>query len=240
MYDPRVVDTFVAIYATLPQESADASQNMLAELVSGSGIARQSIRSDIRDRLIGTPSGSEAGRSIEEIGRALTRALESFGPDVVCAIYRHETQTDDLVATYISSARHRFIVGTRIPLGERVSGWVGANRRTIVNSDPQLDLGTLASQATPRLHRSLATPLVCGEALMGVCTLYSADPRGFSEEHARWLELLVNDVVGRIEPSASVATLASRVRPARRLPPHHQVIRPFDRDERPSAARAFK
>jgi len=45
------------------------------------------------------------------------------------------------------------LVGLRIPIGQRLSGWVAANRQTIVNSDAALDLGDSA-KATPTPLRS--------------------------------------------------------------------------------------
>ena len=34
--------------------------------------------------------------------------------------------------------------GMKVSLGQRLSGWVAANRQTISNSDPMLDLGDVA------------------------------------------------------------------------------------------------
>ena len=56
--------------------------------------------------------------------------------------------------------------------GERApTGWVAAHRRTIVNSDAALDLSGLDLPAVPRT--CLSTPLLDGETLVGVLTLYA-------------------------------------------------------------------
>ena len=49
-----------------------------------------------------------------------------------------------------ASGEHAELVnGLRIPLGQRLTGWVGANRQTILNSDPVLDLGDMARSLNP-------------------------------------------------------------------------------------------
>ena len=69
-----------------------------------------------------------------------------------------------------------------IPLGERVSGWVAANRQQIINSDARLDLGPSAS-GTPLLY-CVATPLVHDGRIAGVLTAYADDARSAPNRRA--------------------------------------------------------
>jgi diguanylate cyclase (GGDEF)-like protein len=82
----------------------------------------------------------------------------------------------------------------RIPLGERLSGWVAANRQTISNSDPVLDLGDAARSHSLSLRSCISTPLVVGDELIGVLTLYSGEPNAFNEDHKRVIEVVGREI----------------------------------------------
>ena len=86
------------------------------------------------------------------------------------------------------------IKGLRIPLGQRLSGWVAANRQTISNSDPTLDLGDVVRTHTPRLRSSLSTPLTCNDQLIGVLTLYSDGADAFNDDHRRVIEAVARQI----------------------------------------------
>jgi GAF domain-containing protein len=66
-------------------------------------------------------------------------------------------------------------------VGERLTGWVAARRPPIINSDATLDLGARVDAATPPLLRCLGVPLLVGDVLVAVLTLYTSAPEGFSE-----------------------------------------------------------
>src|SRR6185503_5712763 len=84
--------------------------------------------------------------------------------------------------------------GMRIPLGQRLSGWVAANRQTIVNSDPTLDFGDVARSLVPRLRSSLSVPLMFNGQLIGVLSLYSELADGFTEDHRRVIEVVARQI----------------------------------------------
>jgi len=84
--------------------------------------------------------------------------------------------------------------GMRIHLGQRLSGWVAANRQTILNSDPALDLGDLALGQSVKLRSCISTALLADDALIGVLTLYSADVNGFNDDHRRIVEAIARQI----------------------------------------------
>jgi GAF domain-containing protein len=79
-------------------------------------------------------------------------------------------------------------------LGQRLSGWVAANRQTILNSDPMLDFGEAARTFSPRLRNCLSTPLVSNEQLVGALSVYSNRTEGFSDDHRRIIEVVARQV----------------------------------------------
>src|SRR5262249_40628647 len=88
--------------------------------------------------------------------------------------------------------------GFRIKMGERLSGWVATNRRTILNSDPILDLGDLARSTSPRLRSCLSVPLTIGDRLVGVAAFYSQISNGFNDNHRRIAEAIAQPVASAL------------------------------------------
>ena len=86
------------------------------------------------------------------------------------------------------------VSGLRIAMGERLSGWVAANRQTIVNSDPILDLGDIARSLNPRPRSALCTPLLVEGKLVGVLSLYSTSREVFTSDHSRVVEMVGRQV----------------------------------------------
>ena len=67
--------------------------------------------------------------------------------------------------------------GTSVPVGERLTGWVAVRRQPIVNSDATLDLGARVDAVAPPLSRCISLPLMVGDALVAVLTLYTCRAR---------------------------------------------------------------
>ena len=59
-------------------------------------------------------------------------------------VFLNDVATNELEAVHVIGDDSRLIKGLRIPLGQRLSGWVAVNRQTILNSDAALDLGDVA------------------------------------------------------------------------------------------------
>jgi GAF domain-containing protein len=93
-----------------------------------------------------------------------------------------------------------------IPLGERISGWVAANRMPIFNSDAALDLEALIFSLEEPPRRCLAIPLITDQHVVGVLTVYSKDA-SFGDTHARVMTV----IAGRIAPIVRTEFLASLV-----------------------------
>jgi GGDEF domain-containing protein len=73
-------------------------------------------------------------------------------------------------------------------LGQRLSGWVAAQRHPIVNSDPALDFGDVPGAHELALQSCLSTALVFEDKLIGVLSLYSMESNGFTDDHRRILD----------------------------------------------------
>jgi putative methionine-R-sulfoxide reductase with GAF domain len=112
----------------------------------------------------------------------------------VCVFFMLDEESDELVAAYVAGEHIGLIKGLRVPRGQRLAGWVAANRLTIRNSDPVLDFGESARAMTPRPRSSLSTPLLAANKVIGVLSLYSTNKDAYSEDHERIIEVVARQV----------------------------------------------
>ena len=127
---------------------------------------------------------------VNNAGDAIARHLRRLVPASIVVIFSYDVHTDDLVSVYVTGDALGHFLGLRIPRGERLSGWVAANRLTLLNSDPVLDFGDVVRHMTPRLRSSLSAPLVSGDELVGVLSIYAGEPDAFNEEHKRIIDAI--------------------------------------------------
>ena len=126
---------------------------------------------------------------LPDICDLVVKHLRRIVPSSLFVFYIHDSNAAELVCAFASGEHSSMVAGLRIPLGQRLTGWVGAHRHTISNSDPILDLGDTARSIVPRL-RSCLKPLVVADSLVGVLSLYSEASQAFSQEHQRIIEVI--------------------------------------------------
>lgn len=221
MYDPLVVDTFLRVHSELATTNAASTHQSLAAITSAAIAPRTSattrkplddIAASSEEMLtLFTLSRELSGRmSVADVGDVLLKHLRRLVPSSLCVVYSYEEETTDLVASHVFGEQGEAIHGVRIPLGERLSGWVGANRQSIRNSDPILDFGDVARAMKPRLRSCLSTPLVSGERLVGVLSFYAPGADSFNEEHERLVEIVARQVSPLFQRSLDYTTSALR------------------------------
>jgi len=230
-HDPLVVDTFIRVYKDIaPVEVDDTHRRTLDEIAA----VAQSESSPA------TPDGSTpaAPRGADPEVLPIYRSLHAFSaqavladaiedvarhltgltPASLVALYEHDASTGALTVAHASGDGAAYLRGARLAVGERLSGWAAANRQTVCNSDAALDLGDLPDPP-PRSFRScLSVPLVVGDALVGVLTLYAAERQAFSDLHRRVVEHVAQPLahlvcgaleLEKVEAATSPAALAS-------------------------------
>ena len=117
--------------------------------------------------------------------------------------------------------------GMTVAMGERLTGWVAANRQCIVNSDAALDLGAKAD--TPSLQSCMSVPLLMGESLVGVLSLYAPSANAFADDCGRLIQMVAPHIAGAIH--------AARPRPAKARPCPRRLARAAAPGRQPLAAR---
>jgi diguanylate cyclase (GGDEF)-like protein/putative nucleotidyltransferase with HDIG domain len=222
MYDPMIVDTFFCVHATAPP--AITSQGPPSDVLNT--IAR-SRRAPPVFSTSATPEEIAAGADemllVHELARALAgqvglgdagdviaKHLQRLIPASLCVFYIYDHSADELEARHVVGDGGSGIRGMRIGLGQRLSGWVAANRQTILNSDATLDLGDTAKAMSPPLRSCLSTSLLYDSELIGVLSLYSAEVHGFNDDHQRVIEVIARQTAHIFKSAAEFDSTSRR------------------------------
>jgi diguanylate cyclase (GGDEF)-like protein len=131
---------------------------------------------------------------LADAGDVIGKHLRRLIPSAVCTFYVYDLLSDELEARHVVGNASAVIRGLKIGVGQRLSGWVAANRQTILNSDAMLDLGEIAQSSSPPLRTCLSTPVLFNDELIGVLSLYSVELNGFNDDHRRVIEIVARQI----------------------------------------------
>lgn len=211
MYDPLIVDSFIALHSTLTKEQILDSEDRKAAINSighrGSPPENEQRASPLEDITASTEEALvlyELARALtgyldmREVGEAVAKHVRRMIPASTCVLYTYDSVADELKAVHVAGEGIAHLSGIRIPRGERLSGWVAANKQTILNSNPLLDLGEVGRTMKPRLRNCLSTPILSGTELVGVLTLYTTETNAFTENHRRVIEAVARQVADSV------------------------------------------
>lgn len=205
MYDPLIVDAFLRFHeegliqgepATPRVTSQTAKHHVTIHSPTASSPSLDEIAASademltLYDLATALTGHVDIGDASEVIAKHLRRLI----PSSLCVFFVYDAQSDEIEARHAFGDASSMVRGLRIALGQRLSGWVAANRQTIINSDAFLDLGEISRITTPRLHTCLSTPFTSDNQLLGVLTLYSSLERGFNEDHLRVAEAIAQQI----------------------------------------------
>jgi len=162
--------------------------------------------SDTAEARVVTSLTADAVRTLYSLGRELSStiarsdaaaivaaAARRLVPAALCVFYDYDARSETLTAVAASGDDGPLLGGLRMPVGERLSGWVAANRRPMVNADPMLDLHDTAAAKLP-LKSCLSLPLLSNGQLLAVLTLYADVESAFEGSQQALLELVGPEV----------------------------------------------
>ena len=199
MYDARIVSKFLEIRPeATPWEGAtpaSAALTAITETVQSDAARRWNDAGPTYDRSV-LEIVCELGATIATCPDAagltdrLHNALQQFMPAGCTVMYLYDSTADALIARHVAGQHAAAVTGLVISNGQRLTGWVAAQRTTVVNSDAALDLGNLTMRLSPPPHTCLSTALIVEGELVGVITVYSTSVEPFTDRHAALLEVL--------------------------------------------------
>jgi putative nucleotidyltransferase with HDIG domain len=220
MYDPRVVDMFIAVYQNIPLEQADAPAQR--EVMRRIAESRSETPAKPEIPLVRPAPGASddvlafvslarlaAGDgTIADILALSSNLIRDIVPGATATWYLPDPAVDRLAVVDAFGPAANVLQGATVGIGQRLTGWVAASRQSIVNSDAALDLDARAQTATPALTSCMSVPLLTGGALAGVLTLYASTPDLFDEHRCRLIEMIAPHIAGALNAAASAPVLA--------------------------------
>jgi putative nucleotidyltransferase with HDIG domain len=225
MYDPEVVETFVRVHLDIEIAGADAPAHR--EVMQRVTQARQdsdAAREVAPDVSANTPgsllafvslsrmaSGEAALADVLALG---SRLLADVVPGATGAWFVPDGKSDRLIAVHAFGPAAAALRGVVVATGERLTGWVAVNRQSIVNSDAALDLGAKAEDAS--LASCMSVPLLMGETLVGVLSLYAPAANAFADDCGRLIQMVAPHIAAAMQ--ASTAAGEARMQPEKPAP----------------------
>jgi putative methionine-R-sulfoxide reductase with GAF domain len=126
---------------------------------------------------------------LSDVGGLMWMLLRQIVPGDSMALFLFDDERDLLVVRYAAGLHAPSLFGVARPMAGGVAGRVAANRQSMLNADPALDLGFRAG-SVPALRSCVVTPLLDNDAIVAVLGIYSTAAEAFGEHHTRLLELL--------------------------------------------------
>jgi putative nucleotidyltransferase with HDIG domain len=168
MYDPEVVEAFIRTLPELRRDDALADAQHQFNIIA---VADQKPRGNAHDGRLNV---------LWTVAPAVADRLNAAAPASDACVFAIDSHHDALVPVFNTPALKEAVEALGLRLGQGLSGWVAANRHTIVNSDPRLDFGDAA--AGLGLRACLSTPVFALGTVVGVLSVYTARPGGFSDD----------------------------------------------------------
>jgi putative nucleotidyltransferase with HDIG domain len=230
MYDPRVVDTFVAIYRDIEVGEADTPEHRAVLRKITSSRSAPPGPPAAGDGAVGSASPAAAGApvaasndvlafvslariasgdgNVADVVALSSSLIADILPTATGAWYLPDGGRTDLTVSESFGPAAHVLRGMTVGVGQRLTGWVAASRQAIVNSDAALDLESLAEQAAPALRRCMSVPLLTGDTFVGVLSLYSADADVFDENRGRLIQMIAPHIAGALHAASRHAAAA--------------------------------
>lgn len=209
MYDPLVVDTFVASLPDL--QSADADSKHIVNIAAP--LRDEPDRTDISIdaptvsslRMLSAMVPLPPGRSAESVARDAIAHLRCLAPFDSAILFIGDDAELSLSSLFIDGSLGDSIEQLRIPYADKLTGWVAAYRTSVWNSDAALDLG---AKCPPDMAYASSLPLEHNSDLVGVLTIYGKTGQDVSPAQRRALEQAIVSVPAVLEQALSLGPRA--------------------------------
>jgi GAF domain-containing protein len=217
MYDPDVVDTFVRVYRDLDvhvdaaPEHREVMQRVTQKLNEPSPTRdlAPEVGANAPSSLLAFVSLARVASGDADIADVLalgSRLLADVVPGATGAWFVADGGRDGLSVADVFGPAGAILRGLTVPVGERLTGWVAANRQSIMNSDAALDLGAKAEAAS--LQSCMSVPLLMGESLVGVLSLYAPSANAFADDCGRLVQMVAPHIAAAIHAASAAGAEA--------------------------------
>jgi putative nucleotidyltransferase with HDIG domain len=203
MYDPLVVDTFIAVFPEIAPMAIQAGQQARSFMPSLNGETGVDPLQHIRTNAAQTTLLEECALALKhatsrrEATEVVTQFLAMLTPARVCAFFEYRAEGDVLVCVQSAGDTAVPLTGLSIKNGERTTGWAVAHDSVMANSPATLDLMERAKMFNPPLQSAIVAPLKQGGTIIGALAAYTASSDLFSDDHQYAMERIAAAFVAR-------------------------------------------
>lgn len=198
MYDPLVVDTFVEHLNALTESLSDVglqSETLQAIASLNYSSSAGSVRPNhlVQQPLAASAWPSLPAASAEDTLWLLFARLRLHMSIDLCVAYLPSACGTNITASAEAGPIHLGLLGSSVPVGGGIAGWVAAHKQSIRNAIPELDLGNLATDA--ELRSAMVVPALDLNCVVAVLGFYSKRSNAYSttdeELVSRWSHSIV-------------------------------------------------
>jgi len=228
-FDPKLVHILVRNYITwegaLRQTSSVPGKALLAGMPRSMDDRPEfcdTILAAGREEQVMLDLTRQVGSSLllEEALSALAKGLGALIRFEAIALYIPTAEGNVLEACYVQGGFSASMRSKQIRFGQGVVGWVAQHERPLINGTPSEEMGagpagqgTASSPMNAKVLRAvgsaLAVPLRSRQGLSGVLMLCRNEPKGFSTDHLRILQMLTGKLASVVENSRHYEQAAS-------------------------------
>ncbi len=211
-YDPWIVDQFLSLLDKLEEIEANEQRRALAGERTASGYlvpaqldvitATTAEEREFNELRRDLPRASTTAEAADVLFKHLRRVV----PASTLALYVPAGEANELLVVACFGMGASAVAGLRVPIGERISGWVFAHSQTVINSDAALELGPVARTFSVPLRYAAAVPVVDGR-VVAVVVVYGTEP--FEKDHRRLLENAATLFVSSLSQPVSQQTASN-------------------------------
>jgi len=239
MYDPMVVDAFLRLKpllaATLEPNEYGVELPSKQESVAHRKTSLLQKRDEVAIFRVYQLIAESGDRPWSETADLVLHRLGSVIRFDAALIAVYDAMSDDLVCETTYGRGLEQVKGHRIAIGDGVTGWVGAHKQIVVNSPGALDDTTDTGGLFGGFLSCASAPILRGDALVGVVTLYARGADFFGRDEAEILQGVARHlapVFRRRRPVGGPSTSGETYLTAAHL---DQYVRQFF-DSRPSSS----
>jgi diguanylate cyclase (GGDEF)-like protein/putative nucleotidyltransferase with HDIG domain len=153
--------------------------------------------------------------------------LKDLIPFDAGAFYVADLENSCVVAEHVVGAESGPIQNYRLPLEQKLSGWVAANNQSLCNLPPFPDFVNWVGEP-PSFQFSIIAPMNKGGVVLGAVSLYRKDKTKFTDDEFRRLELVASQTAIALSKCRNTEQESGMVDKLTNLPNGFQLYLMFD------------
>jgi diguanylate cyclase (GGDEF)-like protein/putative nucleotidyltransferase with HDIG domain len=199
--DPRLVETFIALLPSLLEACEATRRKPAVRLTHAAAETELAHAAAEESRAAAFENIGLAHREIYalyEIAQSMGTSLgvsDTMGlissklakiiPWSGCGLFLQQVDAGLMRCRYATGIDAPRLLDATVRIGEGLSGWVGRNRRTLVNANPRIEFEAAGIPGDLRLQSAIVCPLYLGDMFIGALALFHIEPNRYTDDHRR-------------------------------------------------------